>query len=180
VAFLSRGKRRILDLACGVGRDTFFLQEQGLSVVGVDASLNGLTAACQVRQTSRATAEFVAADARHLPFADQSFDGAYCFGLLHEFVGAGRQDVVRRVMGEFARLLVAGGVLAIAALAGEPEDGLPQVQLFTRPMFDQATAGWHPLEIRCYEDVGCTNQPDYRVWYGLLEKRQERPDAVDR
>ena len=43
--FLSRGKRCVLDLACGVGRDTFYLAERELHVTGVDAAVNGLRSA---------------------------------------------------------------------------------------------------------------------------------------
>jgi SAM-dependent methyltransferase len=43
--FLSRGKRLTLDLACGIGRDTFYLEGRALAVIGVDASFNGLRVA---------------------------------------------------------------------------------------------------------------------------------------
>jgi SAM-dependent methyltransferase len=85
--FLSRGKRRVLDLACGVGRDTFYLVERGLDVTGVDASLNGLRAASQIRLKHNLSAVLTAADARRLPFKAGSFEGVYCFGLLHEQAG---------------------------------------------------------------------------------------------
>jgi SAM-dependent methyltransferase len=168
--FLQRGKQRILDVACGIGRDTFYLEQQGLSLTGVDASLNGLRAADQVRATRGAITELVNADACLLPFETGWFDGVYCFGLLHEFVGADKENSVRRVVSEIRRVLRMNGVLALAVLAGNPEDGLPHVQMFTRQMFECALAGWNQLEIRCQDDVGCTNQAGYRVWYGLFEK----------
>ena len=170
VTFLQRGIHHILDVACGVGRDTFFFNEQGLSPIGVDASFNGLKAAYQFKMTPGAMVEFVTADARCLPFEDASFDGIYCFGLLHEFVGADKDDNMRRVVAEIKRLLCTNGVLVVAVLAGNPEGGLPQVQLFTRQMFENAMAGWNALEIKCIDDVGCTNKTGYRVWYGLFEK----------
>ena len=104
-AYKSRGKRLILDLACGVGRDTFFLESCGLKVIGVDASFNGLVAARQMRSERSASAELVTADARYLPFGSDSFEGVYCFGLLHEFTGEHRKEIVGEVMDEIARLL---------------------------------------------------------------------------
>ena len=168
--FLTRGKRRILDLACGVGRDTFHLEKRGLSVIGVDASWNGLRAAQQVKLARGVVTEFVTADARYLPFENTSFEGIYCFGLLHEFTSDDKEENVTLVISEVKRLLHDNGIFALTVLSGEAEDGLPEVQLFTRQMLEHAMAGWHPLEVKMYDDVGCTNRADYHVWYGLYEK----------
>lgn len=40
--FLDSQKHLILDLACGIGRDTFHLASHSLNVIGADASCNGL------------------------------------------------------------------------------------------------------------------------------------------
>jgi ubiquinone/menaquinone biosynthesis C-methylase UbiE len=168
--FLSAGKRRILDLACGVGRDTLHLAARGLSVIGVDAALNGLRIARERHGRRGLARALAAADARRLPFRDGSFDGVYCFGLLHEFAGERKGRDVVEVMAEIERVLPDGGLLVLTVLAGDPEAGLPAVQVFTREMFDQATNGWRAVEIRSYDDIGCTNRPDYRIWYGVLEK----------
>jgi len=168
--FSARGKRSILDLACGVGRDTFCLESRGLAVIGADASFNGLRVAQQVGLERGATSEFVTADARHLPFKSGSFEGAYCFGLLHEFAGERKEEDVQEVMGEIKRLLCDEGVLVLTVLSGDPEEGLPAVQLFTRQMFERATKGLQAIEIKMYDDVGCTGGTDYHVWYGMFEK----------
>jgi ubiquinone/menaquinone biosynthesis C-methylase UbiE len=112
----------------------------------------------------------VAADARYLPFRDGSFEGVYCFGLLHEFTGEHREEDVARVMGEIERLLCNRGILTLAVLSGDPAQGLPAVQLFNRQMFEQATSDVQPIEIKAYDDVGCTSRSDYHIWYGLFEK----------
>ena len=166
--FLARKKRFILDLACGVGRDTFCLEARGLEVVGVDASPNGLGIAQQAKSERDAVSEFVMADARQLPFKDGSFEGVYCFGLLHEFTGEGRDEAVEMVMSEVGRSLCNAGVLVLTVLSGEPEAGLPQVQLYTRLMFESVTRGLQAIEVKRFDDVGCTGVADYHVWYGLF------------
>jgi ubiquinone/menaquinone biosynthesis C-methylase UbiE len=169
-AFLAREKRFILDLACGIGRDTFYLESRGLGVIGVDASFNGLRIAQRVKTVRGAVSALIMADARYLPFGDGSFEGVYCFGLLHEFTAESQKEDVEGVVGEVKRLLCDEGILTLAVLAGEPEAGLPAVQLYTRPMFEAATKGLRALEIKMYDDVGCTGRADYRVWYGMFEK----------
>ena len=169
-AFLARGKRVVLDLGCGVGRDTFYLEDQGLAVIGVDASLNGLRVALRIKSEQGAVAKLTMADARHLPFKDGSFEGVYCFGLLHEFTGEGKEEDVKRVMGEIKRLLHDEGVLVLTILSGEPEAGLPAVQLYTLQMFEKATRGLQAIEVKMRDDVGCTGRADYHVWYGMFEK----------
>ena len=168
--FLSREKRLILDVACGVGRDTFHLESKELAVVGVDASLNGLRAAKRVGSERGARSELINADARRLPFRDASFEGAYCFGLLHEFTGEHKEEDVAGVIGEIRRVLSDEGILVLTALAGEPEEGLPAVQMFTRQMFAHATRDLQAPAIKMFTDVGCTGCDRYSVWYGLFEK----------
>ena len=169
-AFRARKKLFVLDLACGVGRDTFYLESHGIVVVGVDASINGLRVAQRVKSERGAVSELVLADARALPFNDSAFEGVYCFGLLHEFTGEGRGGAVDRLMGEIRRSLGEEGLLVLTVLAGEPEAGLPAVQMYTREMFEDMTAGFEAIEIAQYDDMGCTGRPDYRIWFGLLEK----------
>jgi ubiquinone/menaquinone biosynthesis C-methylase UbiE len=168
--FLAREKRFILDLACGIGRDTFCLESHGLAVIGVDAAFNGLRVAQRVKGERGAASELVLADARCLPFKDGSLEGVYCFGLLHEFVGERSDEDVGRVMGEITRLLRNEGILVLTVVSGEPEEGLPHVRLFNRQMFEQATQGLQALEIEAYDDVGCTGRTNYHVWYGVFEK----------
>ena len=161
--FRFRGSRLILDLASGICRDTLYLESRGLSVIGVDASLNGLKAARR-QGAERAALSLVAADARRLPFRADSFDGVYSFGLLHEFTGdCGEQDA-GRVIDEIRRVLDSLGLLVVAVLAGEPEEGAP-VRLFSRGMLDNAMRGWRPVQVSLYEDIGCTIRPDYHIWY---------------
>ncbi len=167
--FLARGKHRVLDLACGVGRDTFHLEKHGLAVTGVDASLNGLRAVSQIKLRPGAHIPLAVADARFLPFGNGSFEGVYCFGLLHEFVGATAAVDVRQVIGEIERVLQPAGCLVLAA-AGEPAQGLPHLQMFTEAMFDAATHRFECVEKRLYDDVGCTGRIDYKVWRGTYLK----------
>jgi hypothetical protein len=68
------------------------------------------------------------------------------------------------------RVLADKGPLVLTALAGDPEAGLPAVQLFTREMFADATQGLRPVEMRVGDDTGCTGRTDYLIWYGLFEK----------
>lgn len=168
--FLKRGKNCILDLACGIGRDTYFLQKKGLSVTGADASFNGIRAARQKSQEGTLNPQFIVADGRYLPYPNEYFDGLYCFGMLHEFTGPDKEDNVRLVISEAGRVLSNQGVLILTVLAGDPEAGLPQVQLFSKQMLDKVMNGWNMLEIKEMDDVGCTNRQDYHLWYGLFQK----------
>ncbi len=168
--FLERSRRRILDLGCGVGRDTFYLSEKGLFVVGADLSESGLAIANRLRRQRSARPVFMRTDARSLPFLDESFEGVYCFGLLHEFTDEARDEDIRLVMREVHRVLEATGVLVLAVLSGEPQEGLPHVYLHTEQMFDAATSAFQLLDKREYFDVGCTGKQDYRIWYGAFTK----------
>ncbi len=168
--FVAHDKRRILDLGCGIGRDAFHLTGNGLSVVGIDAAASALRIANTPRGVGRNWPSFAQADARVLPFPDASFDGVYSFGLLHEFTQDTREQDIAAVMSEISRVLKPHGLLVLAVLSGEPEQGLPQVCLFAERAFDTVTRSLHRIEKRAYNDIGCTGKSDYRIWYGAFGK----------
>ncbi len=178
--FVRRGKRVILDLACGVGRDTFYLGNHGLNVVGVDAAAAGLAIASQLKAEHHHQGILARADATRLPFSNASFEGVYCFGLLHQFTEeTGRQDI-RQTMDEIYRLLKAGGVLILAVLSGDPDGGLPKVLFFTEQMFDAATDAFQLVEKHEYDDLGCTGVKTYKVWRGMFVKASRSVEASSR
>ena len=168
--FAGHKSRIILDLGCGTGRDSLCLAGSGAVVIGLDAAHSGLMLAQKRAAPAQLKTFWVESDALCLPFRDAQFDGVYSFGLLHEFVGDSAAESVRKTMAEIERVLKPAGVAIVATVAGEPDAGLPHVQLFSEAMFADATAGFHCIERKLYDDLGCTGRPDYKVWFGHLIK----------
>jgi ubiquinone/menaquinone biosynthesis C-methylase UbiE len=105
-----RGKR-VLDLACGVGRVTVPLAHQGAHVTSADNSQEMLNR-CQKNVaeaglTSGVTWEKV--DATALSFPDGSFDVVTCLGLLEHLPPEPRQ----KTMGQIARVTGLGGTVVL-------------------------------------------------------------------
>jgi len=72
------GCRTILDVGIGTGRFAEYLNDSGFNVVGIDVSLS-MMAKAREKQLKN----LVQADAHHLPFRDQAFDGAIMIHALH-------------------------------------------------------------------------------------------------
>ena len=168
--FTENNCRIILDLGCGTGRDSLHLAKTGSRVIGLDAARSGLLLAQKRTVDSRARISWIESDSRELPFPDAVFDGVYCFGLLHEFVDELARDDVSRTLKEARRVLTPNGVAIITVSAGDPEKGLPHVQNFSEAMFDAATAKFHCVEKKLYDDLGCTGRKDYKIWFGYFAK----------
>ncbi len=99
--------RRVLDAGCGVGYGSALLAEAGAEdVVGVDVAAAVVEAASK---DERPGLSFTRADVGHLPFPDGSFDLITCFELIEHVEDAAA------VLGELARVLAPGGVLAISS-----------------------------------------------------------------
>jgi 2-polyprenyl-6-hydroxyphenyl methylase/3-demethylubiquinone-9 3-methyltransferase len=99
-----------LDAGCGTGTLSRLLAERGCKVLGVDAAMEMVEAACQLvrREESRQLKfERVETIAR-LPMVSRSFDGVLCSSVL-EYV----PDVDACLM-EFARVLRPGGLLLVS------------------------------------------------------------------
>ena len=113
----------LLDVACGSGR---FLHDcriawPAMRLTGLDLSSPYLDEARRHLRGLR-SAEFVAGNAEHLPFADASRDIVTCIFLFHELP----PDIRRRVAGEMARVLRPGGILVF----------IDSLQLGDRPSWD--------------------------------------------
>ena len=96
-----------LDIGCGAGTYSRWLHGRGLHTIGLDYSQPTLLKA---RARIPGEIALVAGDAMRLPFADGTFDGALCFGVLQAVSESA--PLVR----EIARVLVPGAVLWIDAL----------------------------------------------------------------
>jgi ubiquinone/menaquinone biosynthesis C-methylase UbiE len=69
---------RVLDAGCGGGAYVDWLARRGLEAVGIDRHQRFLQMACD----KGFAGAYVQADIVHLPFADKTFDCAYCFDVL--------------------------------------------------------------------------------------------------
>jgi ubiquinone/menaquinone biosynthesis C-methylase UbiE len=98
--------RLTLDVGCGEGRVTRDLKELGHRVVGLDASETMIAAA----RDADPSGEYIVADAGVLPFPDGGADLAVAFMLLMDV------DDMAAAIGELARVLEAGGTLALAVV----------------------------------------------------------------
>ena len=74
-----RGKR-VLDVGCGAGRFAEVALATGADVVALDYS--AAVDACRINLYPNARLNVIQGDIYHLPFARESFDFIYCFGVL--------------------------------------------------------------------------------------------------
>jgi SAM-dependent methyltransferase/uncharacterized protein YbaR (Trm112 family) len=91
----------LLDIGCNWGRWTIAAARRGYRPIGIDPSFEAIVAARRIARQLKVDARYVVADARRLPFADETFDVVFSYGVLQHFskadVGISVDDV-RRVL----------------------------------------------------------------------------------
>jgi SAM-dependent methyltransferase len=78
--------RKVLDLGCGSGENSFLLSRRGADVIGLDLSESLIALAKQRVHLNGGTAEplqFLSASAHHLPLPDNSVDVVFGVAILH-------------------------------------------------------------------------------------------------
>ena len=75
--YLSK-KQRILDLACGYGRLTIPLAQEGFTIEGLDLSPYLIKNAKKCTQQKKLNITFKTGDMRNLPYKNSSFDAVFC------------------------------------------------------------------------------------------------------
>lgn len=108
----TRGKT-ILDVGCNWGRWSISAAKRGFIPTGIDPSFEAVRAA---RRTSRKLGfeiDYLVADARHLPFANSSFDIVFSYSVFQHFA---KKDTVTS-LNEIRRVLNADGYSLIQMLS---------------------------------------------------------------
>lgn len=110
--FIKLSGKKIVDVGSGPGRDGLLLQQAGKEVLCVDAS------EAMVKLSSERGLESVLAGFERLPFANESFDGAWSYtALLH--IPKKSIDVP---LVEISRVLKPSGVFALGLIEGDAEE----------------------------------------------------------
>jgi 2-polyprenyl-3-methyl-5-hydroxy-6-metoxy-1,4-benzoquinol methylase/uncharacterized protein YbaR (Trm112 family) len=101
--------KRLLDLGCSWGRWTIPAARKGYATVGMDPDLEGALAAKRIAKQLGIQADFVVADAAHLPFLDNTFDVVFSFSVLQHLAKStviGSLAEISRVVSPEGQVLV--------------------------------------------------------------------------
>jgi ubiquinone/menaquinone biosynthesis C-methylase UbiE len=134
----------VLDCPCGFGRHSIPIAELGYRVVGVDRS-PVMLAEAEERAGGREWPRFLPADYRQLPFGSATFDVVLN---LFSSIGYFGDDADRVVLGEFRRVLRAGGALILEMMH---RDRL--VSIFAERDWEELPDGGAVLERRRFDPV---------------------------
>ena len=139
--------RTFLEVGCNWGRWCISAARRGYRVVGVDPSLDGIRAARRVADELEVEADYLVGDARHLPFADASFDVVFSYSVFQHFTRAAAVPAFR----ELGRVLAPAGLsLVQMANVWGPRSLAHQLRerRFREPrdLFD--VRYWSPSELR--------------------------------
>jgi len=156
--------KRILDVASGFGQDAIALRECGAEVIGAEPSARMMAwARLMAAKAAGAVPHWVRGWSDALPFAEASFDAAYCKGALDHF------DRPELAIAEMARVTKPGGrvVLAVANF-----DSLACRAARAKDRWQEGALGREPRRGRRHYDVPADHFTRYDL--RLLREHAER------
>ncbi|OGG24463.1 hypothetical protein A3A79_04745 [Candidatus Gottesmanbacteria bacterium RIFCSPLOWO2_01_FULL_43_11b] len=99
--------KKILEVGAGMGGDSIYLSKKGAHVTVVDFTKEALEKINENAKKAKVTIKTVQADARNMPFADNTFDIIFHQGLLEHFKNP------KELLIEQKRVLKSGGYLLV-------------------------------------------------------------------
>lgn len=142
---LWQGKgERLLDIGCNWGRWSIAAAQKGFKPIGLDPSLEAVLAARRVSKQLGVETDFVVGDARFLPFADDSFEVVFSYGVYQHL----SKENVKTSLDEVRRVLMNEG----KTLFQMPNKyGIRQYQQYRRRGFTEGEGFeiryWTPSEL---------------------------------
>ena len=100
---------QILDLGCGAGRHSVYLEKRGYHVVGMDLSWNGLGFTQDQLNNEQLPSDLVMADMISLPYRNNFFDAVVSIHVIFH----NPLSKIRQTIAEILRVLRPGGVAVI-------------------------------------------------------------------
>lgn len=122
---VSEGRRRLLEIGTGPGRDGACFMARGLAVSGVDLSSE------HVRRARAAGLDAYVASVLNLPFADASFDAGWTMSTLLHVPDADFDAA----LSEICRVLTPGAPLAVGVWGGRDSEGPKEDDEIQPPRF---------------------------------------------
>lgn len=98
----SQGRRRVLDIGCGVGRHTVYLAARGFDVTATDNAPAAISACKQNLAEAGLSANVVQTDMTDLPFPEDHFDGAVASHVIHHNDAATLERVIELITRKLA------------------------------------------------------------------------------
>jgi SAM-dependent methyltransferase len=120
-----RGKD-VLEIGCGLGTDGLEFARNGARYTGVDLSPRSVELAREHFDLFGAEGEFLVADAERLPFADESCDHVYSFGVIHH------SPDIEAIVREIERVLRPGGTFTVMVYNGSSINYRLEIMLLRR------------------------------------------------
>ncbi len=104
-------KDKILDLACGYGRFTIPLRENGYNIEGIDITPSLIKKAKEDSKNKNLNIKFRVGDMRNLPYKNNSFDKIIC--MWSAFIELTNEKDQIKAIKEMKRVLISGGLALI-------------------------------------------------------------------
>ena len=135
--------RDALEVGCGTGYVSAWLERRGASAVGIDPTPEQLATASRLRDEHVASVKFVEGSGEHLPFADDSFDfaiseyGAVLWADPYEWI-----PECARVLRSGAQLVALTNSPLVVMCSQEYENSAPISADLKRPYFGMGRTTW--------------------------------------
>ena len=117
-------KGKVLDAGCGPGRDTAYLQEDGLDVVAVDIS-EGM-----IEEAKKNDVKAIKGDLLNI-ISNEEFDGIWCMATLADIP----KSHAKKLIQNFYKALKKEGIMYIAVKEGEGEELIEKERYWNSPRF---------------------------------------------
>src|SRR5205823_3687408 len=107
IPFAELADRDVLEIGCGTGVHAKLLAAAGARLTAIDLTPTAVELTKRRLELAGLDADVREADAESLPFADESFDFVWSWGVVHH------SEDTDAVLAEIARVLRPGGLLAL-------------------------------------------------------------------
>jgi SAM-dependent methyltransferase len=106
----AEGRRRVLDIGCGMGRHTIYLAARGFEVTGTDNAPTAVAGCMRDLDRAGLKATLLELDMAEFPFPDGHFDGAISANVIHHSYRA----AIARIIISITHKLSPGGIFVWA------------------------------------------------------------------